>query len=161
MIRHDDDPLSGHQLHTAFAPDFKTLAELQLPSSRTILLIAADATGVPAETIGLTAERLLASGLCYVCTWGPDCERVHDIFDEIHVGDGSRDSDTEFMSTWHDAESLDDALWFFLHNATIPAGSTDFVAAVAVSIGNRECYAEIERALSDPSTFVKRCLGED
>ncbi len=59
--------------------------------------------------ISRVAEVLLGSGGVYFCTWGNGCERVHDI---IEVDPDPAD-DSVVMTTWHDDETLDEALWFF------------------------------------------------
>jgi hypothetical protein len=93
-------------LFSEFVTDFAALEHIVLPSAHTVLFIAADARDVHTDTIARVAARLLASGLIWVCVWGPDCERVHDIFDEIHIGDGTTEPSFTLMSTWHSDESL-------------------------------------------------------
>jgi hypothetical protein len=79
------------------------------------LFIAADATSVSTERIGVLAEQALTRKCAYVSTWGPDCEAVHDTFDDIYVDREQRGlSDPFLMSTWHNKESLPSALWFAL-----------------------------------------------
>jgi hypothetical protein len=41
-----------------------------------------------------------------VCVVGRDCERVHDVIDEITVGDGSRNRLPGPTTTWHTSETL-------------------------------------------------------
>ena len=50
-----------------------------------ICLLAWDAAAVAAEEISKVASRLLAAGCVYICAWGSDCSRVHDIFDEADL----------------------------------------------------------------------------
>jgi hypothetical protein len=76
-------------LYSEFVTEFSELEHVAFPSKHTVLLIAADAHNISTETISRIAQKFLAAGLIQVCVWGPDCERVHDIFDEVHVGDGS------------------------------------------------------------------------
>lgn len=148
-------------LYFAFVPDFAGLAELHLPSAHTVLLIVADSGDVPSSVVGDAAERLFAGGLAYVCVWGPDCGRVHDIFDETHVGDGSIEPQFSFMSTSHDDESLDEALFFFLRCA-IPI-EADLAAAsyVAVTVGRPDWAAAVQHALADADAFVSRMLADE
>lgn len=101
MNRHGINPTTECPLFSEFVTDFGALEHIVLPAAHTVLLIAADARGIHTDTIARVAERLLASGLIYVCIWGPDCERVHDIFDEVHVGDGASEPSFTLMSTWH------------------------------------------------------------
>ena len=45
------------------------------------LFLANDATAIPDEDVRKAAALLLQEGIAYLCVWGPDCERVHDLFD--------------------------------------------------------------------------------
>jgi hypothetical protein len=58
-----------------------------LPSKRFRLFVAADARAVNTDEIARFATDALDSGMVYCCTWGPDCERLHDIVDEVVVED--------------------------------------------------------------------------
>ena len=72
---------------------------------------AMDATHFSAEAISEFCSRLLQLGCAYLCTWGPDCERVHDIMDEIVIGGNPPNSEVgDVMTTWHAKESLEEAL---------------------------------------------------
>jgi len=80
-----------------------------------------DARSIDSGQIGELAEKMADKGLAYLCVWGPDCERVHDIFDEIEVQrDLEPTDDNVIMTTWHSAESLEESLWFFV-NCAFPA----------------------------------------
>lgn len=58
---------------------------------------------------------MIKSGNKYFCSWGPACERAHDIYDEtlieIEVKENRR---KHVMTTWHQDESLSEALWYLL-----------------------------------------------
>jgi hypothetical protein len=161
MILHGTIPWSGAALHSERVADFEALGRLVPPSAQTVLLIVADSREVPVEVIACAAERLLAAGLIYVCVWGPDCERVHDIFDEVHIGDGTVAPEIEWMSTWHDDEPLEEAIWFFSNGASPPDGEMDGVSYLAVTIGNDAWADTVERALSDRDAFVARMLSDE
>ena len=79
MNRHGIHPTLACPIFSEFIPDFAALEHVALPSAHTVMLIAADAREVATETIARAAERLLANGLIYICIWGPDCKRVHDM----------------------------------------------------------------------------------
>jgi hypothetical protein len=102
---------------------------------------AMDARDVPAGEIGKFCVRLLQLGCAYLCTWGPDCERVHDIMDEEIVGDNPPQSSWGYvMTTWHSKESIADALDFFF-NCTIPdetyaPDGCDCAVIISVGSGN-------------------------
>jgi hypothetical protein len=161
MIRHGTTPWSGAALYSKRVADFEALGRLVLPSAQTVLLIVADSREVPVEEVARAAERLLAAGLIYVCVWGPDCERVHDIFDEVHVGDGTVEPEFTWMSTWHDDEPLEEAIWYFLQCASPPDGEMDGMSDLAVTIGNDAWADRVERALSDRDAFVARMLSDE
>ena len=83
------------------------------------ILIAWDATDVSTDTISSFARRLIDAGGVYFCTWGDNCELVHDIIDEELVGDGlALDVKPHVMTSWNDDDSLAEAIWFALYTAT-------------------------------------------
>jgi hypothetical protein len=84
------------------------------------LFIAIDANGVTDDSILQGAKKLLSQGLACLCAWGPDCERVHDLFDVAAREINSELSDDDvIMTSWHSGESLEEALWFFVHAAFV------------------------------------------
>jgi hypothetical protein len=85
------------------------------------LLLAMDARETDTTRIFEVADKTLEMGLVYLCAWGPDCGRVHDIFDEQEVA-RQLDSNTDnlVMTTWHEHETLENALRFFVHSAFPP-----------------------------------------
>jgi hypothetical protein len=158
-------------LYSEFVPDFAALERVSLPSAHTVLLIVVDACGVSTDVIDRVADRLLRSGLVYVCVWGADCERVHDIFDEVHVAhevlgdiqvdDGRSEPDFALMTTWHARETLEEAIWFFIQCAFPPGVELKTVSYVAVTIGNTDWAATVKAALSDLPAFKARLLTKE
>jgi hypothetical protein len=57
-------------------------------------------------------ETCLRDDVDLVCVVGDDCERVHDVIDEIVVGDGSADRLGGPTTTWHANETLADVRAF-------------------------------------------------
>ncbi len=106
-----------------------------------------NAKGLPADKLGKFGSQLLQLGCAYLCTWGPDCERVHDIMDAEVVGNNPPQSDFGcVMTTWHAEESLRDALSFFL-NCTYPDETyapSGCNAALIISCGGNELNTAIE-----------------
>lgn len=150
----------GHELHVLELPDLAAWPRelVDIDSREFVLFVAADARGVSDDLVKEAARRAIASGMCYLVAWGPDCERVHDLFDRVIVDEHSRGAETVenvIMTTWHAHDSLDDALRYFLDAAT-PA--EDYRAAcrtwLAVSVGSDEWAVQIERALADPTAFI-------
>ncbi len=159
--RHGINPGPECPLFSESLPDFAALEHVVLPSTHTVLFIAADASGVHNDTIARVAERMLASGLIWVCVWGPDCERVHDIFDEVHVGDGATEPSFTLMSTWHDDEPLEEALWFFTASAFPLDTEIETTSYLAVTVGSTDWAATVEHALSDLPAFETRILDDE
>jgi hypothetical protein len=88
-----------------------------------MLWVSLDAQDRSGSELGRFCLHLLQLGCPYLCTWGPDSERVHDIMDEESAGNNPPQSDQGcVMTTWHEKESLRDALSFFL-DCTCPDGA--------------------------------------
>jgi hypothetical protein len=74
-----------------------------------------DAREIPDTQISAFCSQLIRLGCAYLCTWGPDCERVHDLMDREVVGRNPPDTYLGcLMTTWHAKDSLADAVDFFL-----------------------------------------------
>ena len=97
---------------------------LSLPSRHFGVLLVCDGKVIPNSVVLTIAKAMTNQGLAYLCTWGPDCERIHDLFDEaivdIECSEGSINTDSVIMTTWHD-EPMEDAVWYFLYS-TLGAG---------------------------------------
>ena len=135
-----------------------------MPDPYFACFIAWDARNASTEAVAAVVKRLLDAGAAYISTWGPDCNRVHDIADEIRspVGESGDRTDSVVMTTWHENESLEDALWFFLFN-TFPDGSFEQTtrSGLAVIVGNRDWGAVIPGGLRDPEAFAARTLKNE
>lgn len=114
------------------------------------LLLAMDATAIDDESIREAFGPLIANGLAYFCAWGPDCERVHDITDQVRDShDPALGSDGIMMTTWHKNETLNDAVDFFTMCA-VPVNSATYEGfdRFAVSVGNVVWHDEIAATLA-------------
>jgi hypothetical protein len=136
-------------------------ASLHLSSPRFACLLSWDARGVEAIRIARLARKLLDSGAVYVCAWGPDCERVHDIIDEEEIGPNPPPKvDRVVMTTWHANEPLAEAIWFVLHNSWPDEGyESGCDSRLGVAIGSPPWASEIREAFSRPHEFSARLLG--
>ena len=134
-----------------------------LPTPRFVCLIAWDASGATVEVIALLARRLLDAGAVYICAWGQDSERVHDIIDEEAVGaNPPAEVDRVVMTTWHSDESLADAIQFVLTSAWPDEPYTEGCgASLGIAIGSHQWASEIREAFSNPREFIERQLAED
>ena len=123
------------------------------------LLLACDATSMSVEEVSAVASTALHRGVACVCAWGPDCERVHDIIDEEYVGTGGAICECELLTSWHAAESLDHALWYFIDVAMSTHGqATDWLA---VSVGNLEWFERLRRRMADVPQLRADVLGTE
>jgi hypothetical protein len=134
------------ELFSLSSPDFASVPEsIPLPTRHFVALLAADAAGVHAGALAEFSRRLLRAGCVCFCAWGPDCERVHDVFDSECF-----DIEPVIMTTWHAKDSLDEALWFFVSYAYPDDGYRDTSgAALAISIGKPGWDEQIRRRLAD------------
>ena len=145
----DQDPINYRTPYLLVAQEPGDLGKsIDIPERAFVSLVVWDAEGIPDETVMEVVGTLLDSGAQYVCTWGTDCERVHDLVD-ASAFDVAADYDVDpaVMTTWHDDEPLQEAVDFFLTNATPDeAFEGKCTGAVAVVIGSDE-YAETVRGV--------------
>jgi hypothetical protein len=155
------ETISGWELYVVEAgrPDDVPSAR-PLSSRFFVALIACDATSVSDDELIALVRKLGRAGCVYVCCWGPDCERVHDIFDR--ADHELRPNGPIAMSTWHDHEPLSDALWFVLFNSyPDDAFQDECRAVVGITIGAPEWATAVRSAFSNPTAFSARVLESE
>jgi hypothetical protein len=136
---------------------------LNLPSKYFGVMLACDARGLPDVVIVKLAHSLIEQGMRYFCSWGGDCERVHDLFDSAIIKREPHETeDSVIMTMWLENESLDEALWQFLYVA-FPANDywEDCQAELIVVIGDRAWTQQIETRLSDLGGLNEDVVGEE
>lgn len=157
-IGRDED--SGRDLFLLQVSSPGALVSFEKPRGHFACLLAWDASGVSSEAVSRVARYILDSGCVFLCAWGPDCERVHDIFDDMIVGDGCAEptDGSTVMTTWHDQDSLDGALWYLLRLTSPDEPFVDSCrASIAIVVGERdEWSAAVRDALSKPGEFSRR-----
>jgi hypothetical protein len=153
--------MSGRELFAAEATSAREVSTPEaLPGPYFACLVAWDATRADDAEVLALAQRLLRAGCVYMCCWGPDCERVHDLFDRADME--LRPDGPFAMSTWHRDEPLSDALWFLLFNAYPDDAYFDGCrAGVVITLGSPTWAAEVRVALSDSAAFSKRVLSKE
>jgi hypothetical protein len=115
------------------------------------LLLAWDAPETEHEKLMEMFQPLVDRGLAYFCAWGSRCSEVHDAIDlcAVNKEQANGPADYQLMTTWHDDEPLDEALWFF-NMCAIPAG--DYVISdferFAVAVGDVGWEREMRGFLS-------------
>ena len=123
---------------------------ISIPSQNFAVFLALDATGLDHTLISSIALPLLRAGAVYFCCYGPDCERVHDIIDEEIFNLELEKDSSVIMTSWHDDETLLDALWFFVFNSFPDNKYFDTCkAGVAISCGNSAWDDQIIDGLKD------------
>lgn len=120
-------------------------------------MLCADFDWISTDDISHAAEILLKEGNLYFCTWGPDCQRAHDIYDEVIV---INEIQYLVMTTWHEDESLDDALWFVLNLAALHEKNSDDCSTIVISINNDLWEKELLENLSDIEAFNQHMVNE-
>jgi hypothetical protein len=139
-------------IYLCLADSISDLPQRIKPASQNFgLLLLIDAHPLKSEEIRLAGAKLVDQGLAYLCAWGPDCERVHDIFDEAsQIRNSQLSCDDVVMTTSHSDEPLIEALWFFLHGAfptkCFETSCTDWVIA---TVGNPDWEQEIRNRIEE------------
>jgi hypothetical protein len=145
-LNHLGADMHGRDLYLLELPAWEDWPpELDLPSERFCLLVVGNAQGEAKHSIGTFASEALAAGCVYACAWGPGCDLVHDTFD-------ANFSETEYsggpvvMTTWHEDESLEQALSFLMRDAwpSDPWIASCRASVIAV-IANDGWAAEVRR----------------
>jgi hypothetical protein len=144
-------------------PELKWPTSVELWGSRFRLFVAADISGASNDVVSQFAAAALARGMVYFCAWGLDCERFHDIVDELVVEDevlgerrfvGPTANDT-VMTTWHDHESLEEALAFFTNFALPTQGFVaDSSFRLVICIRNPDWADTATRMLQSTEFFI-------
>lgn len=107
------------------------------------MLLAANFAGNKPDEITTTAMALISKGLKYILCWGKECEKAHDAFDFGNVlWEEKKAVENHVMSTWHNDEPFEEALWFCLYNASPDdeywATTSIIVASVANSVSKSQ-----------------------
>lgn len=155
----------GRGLHALSLTSFEDWPRSFESAGPFVLFVAADARDVSDESIMEAARRAIGSGCCSVVAWGPECERVHDLFDRVIVDEHFQGTETDenvIMTTWHTRDSFEHALRYFLVCAT-PASAYEPTCRtwLAVAIGSDAWAAQLVAALRDPEAFMAPWLDED
>ncbi|HUS09614.1 MAG TPA: hypothetical protein VMZ30_04035 [Pyrinomonadaceae bacterium] len=156
--------VSGRDLFVLNAPSISVVpGTLNLSSKYFGVLLVCDARNVEDAAIVDLAQSLIVNGMRYFCSWGGDCERVHDLVDSVIIeNDPDETEDSVIITMWFEEKTVDEALWQFLYVA-FPANDyeADCQADLAIVIGDREWGEQIKKRLSDLDGLNKKVVGED
>jgi low affinity Fe/Cu permease len=142
-------------------PELKWPTSNPLPAGRFRLFVAADISDVSVHAISEFASAALSQGMVYFSAWGRDCERLHDIIDEVIVEDeigehrfvGPTANDV-VMTTWHEDETLEEALDFFTTSAIPTNGfAVNSSFRLVICIGNPDWAETATRVLKSTASF--------
>jgi|WetSurMetagenome_2_1015567.scaffolds.fasta_scaffold16151_3 hypothetical protein len=120
------------------------------------LLLLIDARSLGDADIHRFSRTFLSQGIKYLCVWGPESEKVHDIFDEElsapPIGDvqGHSPDRQLITTTWH-TEALDEAIFYFLncaHPCGPPTDPSD--SWVVAAVGNPQWAKQVRERLANP-----------
>lgn len=102
-----------------------------------------------------------ARGAAWWTTWGPDCSYVHDTVDQARIAvdfDPEADFDSDAtLTTWHDDEPLDEALWY----ALFCSWNDDKEIKALLAIVDPRWREEVERRLRDPEEFNRELVARE
>ena len=147
------DPSQQRALYLAQLADAGEWPDEQVePDAHFVAFLAMDARRVPDEQIARLADALLGQGAAYVCAWGPDCQRVHDVFDAAIRERFPGEDEALVMTTWHADDELDQALWFAMFSACPDDPFVETCGSLlAIVVGNDEWADQVRRRLADPA----------
>lgn len=115
------------------------ISDLQTPDGYFSVLLAVDANDMDTETIASAVRQLLTKGMVVLCVWGKDCERVHDIADEVIIGERFYvGTERVILTTWHNDESLEETAQFAKKIEPAEGYLAEFKGVVGISIGPAE-----------------------
>ena len=84
----------------------------------------------------IVSNWLVAEGCLFMCAWGLDCTLWDDSVDYANLEQfsyGEIPEDRFVMTTWHDNEPLEEAIWFAKHSARHDAAALDTALIIDVS----------------------------
>jgi hypothetical protein len=142
---------SGRVVFITEADRIEDLPEhISLPYPRFVLLLAYAHRDVPphlAQALG----KLLDTGCVYLCAWGPGCEYVHDIMDDVVLDRELKGGPEQtIVTTWHADEPLQEAIDFALRHAEpADALAQGCDAIVLAAVGDSQ-WAQALRNLTPP-----------
>ncbi len=154
------DGVSQRELYALEVPDFEAMPpRVSLPSPHYACLVVCDAELVATARLQRFCRSLIGGGAVYVSTWGPGCERLHDLFRTTSLG-LTKFRGPPVTTTWHARESLDDALWYWV-NLTAPAEpyADTCRSGLVVCVGLTAWSTRIRRALVDLGELDARVAG--
>ena len=148
-----------YPIYSAHVSSLSEIEALTFPSRYFTLLVCADFKSASVRELSSVARRLIQLGNLWFAAWGDGCERGHDIYDETLIN--LNVESPEIMTTWHDGETLADALWFILFVASVQDDHWDRCSTIIVTVGDKDWESEIDVCLENVSAFNELVLQEE
>ena len=152
IIYHNDEGIT-RQIYTLMIDGLdKYPTNLVLPSPYFTCFLACDTQGVPDTVIRNFADILVKEGVVDVAIWGPDCQRVHCIFDSVCI---QREIDDGINypvvgTTDHAYDTLEDALDFLVTVINPDEAYQDHcTATLVIAVANSEWLLRMENVLRE------------
>jgi hypothetical protein len=133
---------------------------LELRSRYFGLFLASDARHCPEDEILRIAELAYSQGCRFLDAWGPDCERVHDLFDHVAFEhDTDQTVESVLLTSWWTHETLDDALYTFVFTSLPASDYSSCESWLACVVGNDDWAAQVIERFRDPQKFADEVLA--
>lgn len=158
MIKYiNTDPVSTRKLYVLQLKDF--ILDMDLSDYKYFVVLLVENSSLPdRKKLFSFYEKLIDSGMVYLCVWGKHCELIHDIADEVITAPEYEDKYKKFYgwgdeflpTTWHADEPLPEPLWYAIY-AAHPADSyfDKTKNVIAIVIDDEKTSSEIEEYMSD------------
>jgi len=115
---------------------------LSIETKKYVLFIASEKAVFSCEV--REARQWVDAGVGYMCAWGPASTELDDLFDYASfLPELGTPLAFTLMTTWHDKETLEEALWFAFYNAIAPDDLEQELESVVI--------------LADSSALAERC----
>lgn len=140
---------SGRQLELIGVPSLAELPDVLIPRNAPFVLFVATGSSAMAEPeLVELCERVIGLGAVYASCWGPECKRLEVCFDQaesaLHPGARSI-----VLTTCHEHDSLEDAIWFVVHAAYPDDDYEDgWNSVVIATVGNDDWRRRAEAFLA-------------
>ncbi len=157
------DSTTERDLYYLFLPSFEDVKLIKsLPKKYFVLLILNQLKSFSKISVFYLANEFYKKGMVYLCSWGNDCEIIHDLFDEEICSIFQDETDDNvIMTTWHKDETLDEALWFSINTAWPANDYFDECKRVLVlNVGGKNLETHILDQLKNPKKLTKDACKE-
>jgi hypothetical protein len=142
------DP-NARRVHIGHAESFAQVRQSDLRNDAPfVLFIGSDASTASNNELNEAAALFLERGAVYVMTWGADCERIKQVFDDAIAAKSSDEVEPNLFTTAHPDESIVVALTFAA-NFAAPAEEFDVQSMLVVIVGSSELHQTARESLAE------------